>query len=84
MNAWVTVVKVMKCCVCVFDWNTPNSSVTKKTGALQIIICLINWWEIWIQKNILTNEKKLEGTLNLYSEVVQIFLQFFIIRKIEI
>ena len=44
MNAWVTVIKVMKYYVWVFGLKSPISSVLnfKKTVAFQIIVCLIN------------------------------------------
>ena len=43
MNTWVTVVKVMKFCVCVFGLKIPISSVSnlKKTVAFQIIVYLM-------------------------------------------
>ena len=59
MNARVALIKVMKCCVCVFGLKIPISSISnkKKTVAFQIVVCLMNWGEIWARKNSLINEK---------------------------
>ena len=67
MNACVAVEKwwnAVSVCL-VWKFQSPVFQIKKKTVAFQIVVCLMNWREIWIWKNILTKKKKIRKNIEL-------------------